>query len=71
MKGMRAYAVVTQCLIQMFALMYLGYKIGADWWLKDNTWGAVLCVVGAIIGIIVMIKTVIKVGDVSDKRKDV
>ncbi len=70
-RNAKIYTIVTQCFIQMFVLMYLGYKLGADWWLKDATWGAVLCVTGAIIGLVNMIVTVIKVGDVFDKRKDI
>lgn len=70
-KGIKMYVVVSQGLIQMFVLMYVGYKLGADWWLNDGTWGAILCVVGAIIGIISMMFTVIKAGDVFDKRKNI
>lgn len=70
-RGVKIYSVVSQCLIQMFVLMYLGYKIGADWVIKDGNWGAILCVIGAILGIILMICTVMKAGDVFDKRKNV
>lgn len=70
-KGIKIYTLVSQCLIQMFVLMYLGYKLGADWWLKDGTWGAILCVSGAIIGIVIMMLTIVKAGGVFDKRKDV
>lgn len=70
-KGVKIYAIVSQCLIQMFVLMYLGYKIGADWWLKSGTWGAILCVIGAILGIVLLMVTVVKAGGVFDKRKNV
>lgn len=70
-RGVKIYAIISQCLIQMFVLMYLGYKLGADWWLEDGTWGAIFCVLGALLGIILMIRTVIKAGDIFDKRKDV
>ncbi len=70
-RGVKIYAVVSQCLIQMFVLMYLGYMLGAQWWLKDGMWGAIFCVIGALLGIILMIRTVIKAGDIFDKRKNV
>ncbi len=70
-KGIRVYAIVSQCLIQMFLLMFLGYKLGTDWWLKDGTWGAVLCVIGALMGLVLMVSTIMKVGGSFDKRKDI
>lgn len=70
-KGAKIYTIVTQCLIQMFVLMYLGYKLGTDWWLKSGTWGAILCVTGAILGLVIMMCTIVKAGDVFDKRKDI
>ncbi len=70
-KGAKIYTIVTQCFLTMFILMYLGYKLGADWWLKSGTWGAILCVTGALIGIANLIITMVKVGGIFDKRKDI
>ncbi|MFI3329186.1 MAG: hypothetical protein R3Y05_01720 [bacterium] len=70
-KGAKIYTIVTQCFIQMFVLMFLGYKIGADWLIKDANWGAILCVLGAIIGLINLVVTIMKAGDIFDKRKDI
>lgn len=67
----KVYVLVSQSLIQMFVLMYLGYKLGTDWWLKSTMWGAILCVVGALIGIITMMTTLMKAGGMFDKRKNV
>lgn len=70
-KKIRLYAVISQGIIQTLVLMYLGYRLGCDWWLNDTTWGGVLAVVGGIIGIVLLILNTMKVGDVFDKRKDI
>lgn len=70
-KGSKVYVLVTQCFIQMFVLMYLGYKLGGTWWLNNSVASAILCVVGALIGLINLVATVMKEGDVFDKRKDI
>ncbi len=70
-KKIRLYTIVSQGIIQTLVLMFLGYKLGTDWWLNSSTYGGVLAVVGGIIGIILLIINTIKVGDVFDKRKDI
>lgn len=70
-KGAKIYVLVTQSFLQMIVLMYIGYKLGTSWWLESTTWGAIFCAIGAVIGLVTMIITVMKAGDASDERKDI
>ncbi len=70
-KTAKLYTLVTQGIIQTFVLIFLGYKIGADWWLKEQMYGAMFAGIGAILGIILLIISLMKAGDIFVKRKDV
>lgn len=66
-KSVRMYALVTQGLIQTIVLMYLGYKLGADWWLDSTFYGGLFALLGIIIGLVYTIYSIIKVGEKFDK----
>lgn len=70
-KNARLYAILTQGFLQMFVLAYLGYKIGADWWLKSDVYGALFAGIGVIIGVVLLGIMVVKESVTIDKRKDI
>lgn len=60
MRGFRLYAVVTNSLFMIVALTALGYMIGAHWWLRNAVWGGILGLLGAFIGLVLLIVNVLK-----------
>ena len=66
-KTVKLYAIVTQGFIQTLILAFLGYMLGAKWWLKEAVWGGVFAILGAIIGIVFLVITLLKVGKTDDK----
>ncbi len=70
-KTAKLYTLITQGFIQIFVLIFVGYKLGTSWWLDSTAYGALFAGIGAIIGVILMITTLLKAGDIFDKRKNV
>ncbi|MCR5786809.1 MAG: hypothetical protein K6G28_03840 [Acholeplasmatales bacterium] len=53
------YAVVTQGFVEMITLTLVGFGIG-KYAIKQETWAAILAVIGAIIGLIIFLMLLFK-----------
>ena len=60
-KLIKYYAIITQGIITMIVLLFLGFLIGTriD---KDSAWPGILATFGAICGVIYLIKLVLMIG---------
>lgn len=68
-KYAKYYAIATQGIVSMIVLLLAGFFIGRaiD---KDSIWPGILAAIGAIIGLILFIITLLKLMNEEDKKKD-
>lgn len=70
-QGFKLYAIVTQFLLQTFALVVLGIYIGSKFDAKYDTgtmWSGILGIVGTIVGLTYFAIYVYKLGKNNGKR---
>ncbi len=65
------YAVATQGIFTILVLALVGFLLGR-YVIKEDTWAAILAVIGGLIGVVVFIGTLLKLnvgGDHNERKK--